>query len=273
MTPQRVLLTGGTGFVGAQILKALKNRDAYVRLVSRNTNNTELADDICVTDDLFSENTSWWSECLQDIDIIIHSAWYVEPGKYLFSDENAYCLQGSLELIEAFMESEAQHFVGIGTCFEYDTDAGHLSVDTPLKPITPYATAKVELFKALSEATQNTKKTCAWCRLFYLFGEKEHPKRLVPYLHQKLQNGLPIDLTSGQQVRDFMDVQEAGRDITLAALSHKQGPINICSGKAITVRELSEKIADEYGRRDLLNFGARDDNLVDPPVIVGVPNL
>jgi dTDP-6-deoxy-L-talose 4-dehydrogenase (NAD+) len=38
----------------------------------------------------------------------------------------------------------------------------------------------------------------------------------------------------------------------------------------VTVRELAERIADEYGRRDLLRFGARPDNLVDPPCVVGV---
>ena len=39
-------------------------------------------------------------------------------------------------------------------------------------------------------------------------------------------------------------------------------------GAGITVRALAEQIADEYGRRDLLRFGARPDNLVDPPVLV-----
>ena len=38
----------------------------------------------------------------------------------------------------------------------------------------------------------------------------------------------------------------------------------------MTVRALAERIADEYGRRDLLRFGARADNLTDPPVVVGL---
>ena len=40
----------------------------------------------------------------------------------------------------------------------------------------------------------------------------------------------------------------------------------------ITVRQLAEQIADEYGRRDLLRFGAREDNQVDPPCVVGIPS-
>lgn len=58
--------------------------------------------------------------------------------------------------------------------------------------------------------------------------------------------------------------------IVEAALSDEQGPVNICSGMPITIRQLAEQIADEYGRRDLLKFGARPDNLVDPPCVVGV---
>jgi dTDP-6-deoxy-L-talose 4-dehydrogenase (NAD+) len=53
--------------------------------------------------------------------------------------------------------------------------------------------------------------------------------------------------------------------------SERTGPVNICSGHGISVRALAESIADEYGRRDLLRFGARPDNLIDPPCVVGVP--
>jgi nucleoside-diphosphate-sugar epimerase len=46
--------------------------------------------------------------------------------------------------------------------------------------------------------------------------------------------------------------------------------VNICSGEAVTVRQLAERIADEYGRRDLLRFGAKPENSFDPPRVVGV---
>ena len=80
----------------------------------------------------------------------------------------------------------------------------------------------------------------------------------------------PAELSSGSQIRDYLDVREAGRMIVEHALGAGQGPVNICSGTPVTVRELAERIADEYGRRDLLRFGARPDNLVDPPCVVGV---
>jgi dTDP-6-deoxy-L-talose 4-dehydrogenase (NAD+) len=138
-----------------------------------------------------------------------------------------------------------------------------------LKPLTPYAGTKAAAFMALSQLLPQQNVDFAWCRLFYLYGEGEDERRLVPYLRTKLALGEPAQLTSGEQVRDYLDVREAGKMIVDIAQSNDQGPINICSGIPTTIRQLAEKIADEYGRRDLLKFGTRPDNLIDPPCIIG----
>jgi dTDP-6-deoxy-L-talose 4-dehydrogenase (NAD+) len=106
--------------------------------------------------------------------------------------------------------------------------------------------------------------------VFYLSGEGEDSRRLVPYLRAKLAAGEPAELTSGNQVRDHLDVREVAQLIVNHALGDETGPINICSGVPVTVRQLAERIADEYGRRDLLKFGARPDNPLDPPYVVGI---
>jgi dTDP-6-deoxy-L-talose 4-dehydrogenase (NAD+) len=138
--------------------------------------------------------------------------------------------------------------------------------------LTPYAGAKAALFMALAQWLPSASVEFAWCRLFYLYGAGEDKRRLVPYLRSKLHNGETAELTSGKQIRDFLDVADAGNVIAEVALGNQAGPINVCSGVPITVRQLAEKIADEYGRRDLLKFGMRKDNLVDPPCVVGLPN-
>jgi dTDP-6-deoxy-L-talose 4-dehydrogenase (NAD+) len=138
--------------------------------------------------------------------------------------------------------------------------------------LTPYASAKAAIYFALSQCLPTQSIEFVWCRLFYLFGEGEDARRLVPYLRAKLAAGAPAELTSGNQIRDFIDVAEAGRLIVSAALATTVGPINICTGIPITVRQMAEIIADEYGRRDLLKFGVRSDNLIDPPCVVGIRN-
>jgi dTDP-6-deoxy-L-talose 4-dehydrogenase (NAD+) len=274
-TKSPLLLTGATGFVGRQVLRALTEQGCAVRVVAREGTQARLApsaalERIIPTPDLWAEDAAWWAGACRGVDTAIHVAWYAEPGAYLQSPVNAACLAGTLRLAQGAIAAGVRRFVGIGTCFEYDLDAGHLSVDTPLRPSTPYARAKVDAFRALARMLPPAGIAFAWCRLFYLHGEGEDARRLVPYLRARLAAGEPAELSSGTQVRDYLDVAEAGRQIAQVALGNGQGPVNICSATPVTVRELAERIADEYGRRDLLRFGARPDNPVDPPVVIGV---
>jgi dTDP-6-deoxy-L-talose 4-dehydrogenase (NAD+) len=226
---------------------------------------------VITTNDLFAETSDWWKQACMGIDTVIHVAWYAETGQYLQSEKNLDCLSGTLQLARGAVQAGVRRFVGAGTCFEYDLTTGDLSLDTPLRPLTPYAGAKAAAYMALSQWLPAESVEFVWCRLFYLYGEGEDERRLVPYIRSKLSAGETAELTSGTQIRDFLNVQVAAQTIVNAALSHHQGAMNICSGIPVSVRALAEQIADEYGRRDLLKFGTRPDNLVDPPRVVGVP--
>ncbi len=272
---RHILLTGATGFVGRHVLKSLLVRDVNLSLISLEGEEKKIPSSSKIkvvhsTADLFSESPDWWREKCIGIDTVIHLAWYVKPGKYLVSNKNLDCLMGTLTMAKACVHSDVKKFVGVGTCFEYDVSNGYLSVNTPLLPTTPYAAAKTSVYLMLSQYFKTVGVDFAWCRLFYLYGEGEDERRFVPYLHTRLKAGEPAELTEGKQRRDFMDVEDAGRDIVKAALGREKGPLNICSGNGITIRELAIQIADEYGRRDLLRFGARPENLVDPPCVVGI---
>ncbi|MEA3642798.1 MAG: NAD(P)-dependent oxidoreductase [Lamprobacter sp.] len=273
-----IALTGATGFVGRQILRALVERDQPVRIIKRSSADSPGAPaargglEMATTADLFAETDAGLDEITAGLNTLIHAAWYAEPGQYLNSERNLDCLYGTLRLAQAFQRAGGRRFIGIGTCFEYDVQAHVLGTETPLRPGTLYAAAKASTFHLLSQLLPAAGIEFAWCRLFYLYGEGEDPRRLVPHLHARLSAGEPAELTSGRQIRDFLDVREAGERIADVALSERQGPLNICSGVPITVRQLAEQIADEYDRRDLLHFGVRPDNHFDPPCVLGIPN-
>jgi dTDP-6-deoxy-L-talose 4-dehydrogenase (NAD+) len=270
----KIAVTGASGFVGRQIVRALIQRGHVPRLIVRSQSNVAEIDspapEIVRIADLFSESTGNLIRYLKGIDTLIHAAWYAVPGEYLDSRKNLDCLAGTWRLAEAFHASGGRRFIGIGTCAEYDTRSGVLSTDTPLKPVTLYASCKASAFQILSALLPENGIEFAWCRLFYLYGEGEDPRRLVPYLRNQLTKGEPAELTSGNQIRDFIDVKTAGGVIAETALSSCQGPVNVCSGIPVTVRQFAERVADEYGRRHLLRFGARPENRFDPPCVVGV---
>lgn len=257
-------------------MSALARRGAAIRAVIR----TGTADrlpflprlEIVETEDLFARDRKWWATQCGGIEYFAHLAWIATPGVYLTAPENIDCLSGTLAMAQGAADAGIDKFVGIGTCFEYDVDARVLDIDTPLRPNTPYAGAKAAAFQSLSQWLPQQGVRFAWARLFYLYGEGEHPRRLVPYLHERLAAGERADLTSGEQIRDFLDVKAGAKMLIDALFDNTEGAFNICSGRPTTVRQLAEAIAAKYGRPELLNFGARPDNLIDPPCVVGVPH-
>jgi dTDP-6-deoxy-L-talose 4-dehydrogenase (NAD+) len=275
---RKILLTGASGFVGRQITRALLAAGHRPVLVLRpgamaRTGLDADAVDVVETADIFGESADWWAPHVADVDTVIHAAWYVEPGKYLDSTENIRCVQGSLALAEAAAKAGVRHVIGVGTCFEYRLPNDHITVAAEVGPVTLYAAAKLALYHMLEKRLAGSATALTWARLFYLHGEGEHPARLYPMLHRKLAAGEPMSLSSGDKLRDFLDVAEAGRLIARLADTGQTGPVNVCSGKAVTIRAIAEEIADLHGRRDLLTFGTATVHPRDPMAVVGVPNV
>lgn len=273
-----ILVTGGSGFVGSQIVNSLRARGYVIRRVARSatfksSSPNSGGDEVVVVDDLFRSPPDELNRICDGVDTIIHAAWFVEPGSYLKAVQNLDCLKGTISLAEAAVRSGVRRFVGIGTCFEYDDTPGLLSTATPLIPRTLYGCSKAATFMTLSGFLPQQGVEFLWCRLFYLYGAGEKPNRLFPYLHRQLSAGLEVNLTSGDQIRDFLDVEVAANEIVDSAASDMQGAVNICSGIPISVRHFAERIADQYGMRSMLRFGTRPDNLQDPPLLVGVKSI
>jgi len=269
----RVLLTGGTGFVGRQILKRLLARGCHVRMAVRTPVSVRDEVEQVVVGDLFEAESSKLEDLCADTDVVCHAAWYTVPGKYLTADENIGCLSGSLRLGQAAIRAGVPRFVGVGTCFEYDLRDGFLRTDTRLAPATLYGACKASTYMALSELMEREERSFAWCRLFYLHGEGEDARRLVPYIRSRLAAGEHAELTSGRQIRDYLDVEDAGRMIADATLEPAEGALNICSGRPVAVADMAMRIADEFGRRDLIVLGARQDSPSDPPCVFGEPSV
>ena len=269
---KKILITGGLGFVGRQIVRSLSKRKVEITLVVRSGKENTLEKIACVkkvisSQDIFVENRSWWAEACKGIDTVIHAAWHVKPREYLESEQNIQCLIGSLELARGAASAKVARFIGIGTCLEYEVSEFGVSIRTPLKPSNTYASTKASLFTTCSAYFPSRSVEFVWCRLFNLYGEGENERRLMPYIRKKILNGEVAELTEGKQIRDYMEVSQAGAKIAEIALGRRVGPFNICSGSSTTIRDFAEKIADEYGRRDLLSFTKKDERLEGPPYI------
>jgi dTDP-6-deoxy-L-talose 4-dehydrogenase (NAD+) len=272
----KVLVTGGTGFVGRKLVGRLDSLDVELVLPVREQSRQGLpvlraGHEVLHTEDLFAETPARLLEMCSGVDVVVHGAWSLEPGQYLESPNNFDCLEGTVRLGEAAALAGVSRFVGIGTCFEYEMDTRPIETGSRLLPLNSYAATKALSFLLLRDIFSQTATEFAWCRLFYLLGEGEDPMRLGEFVRSRLAAGKSCSLSHGNQVRDYMDVADAAESIAKVATGRQVGEINICSGVGRSVRQIVESIADEFERRDLLLFGDREESGFDPPYLVGVP--
>ena len=271
----RALVTGAAGFIGAHVVAhALSERDAsgdghaVYALVRQGTDLKRLQALApaarLVQGDLLDPAT--FDEQLQAIrpELVVHCGWYVTPGQYLTSEANFDFVAASVRLARRLAELGCRRFVGLGTCFEYDTSVGYLAEDSPTRPASPYAASKLALQLMLAQVGALTGLEVAWARIFYQYGPFEQPQRLVPAIIQALLSGQQARSTGGEQTRDFLHIADVASAIWAVAQSSLVGPVNVGSGRPVAVREIVTTIGAVLGRSDLLALGAIPYSPSDP---------
>jgi nucleoside-diphosphate-sugar epimerase len=261
----RVLVTGASGFIGRQVLLPLVERGFEVHAVTNTRTGT--ANVAWYAADLLSANAR--SDLLEAVEPshLVHSAWYLEPGRYLASPANLDWVIASLDLVRSFQRRGGKRVVTLGSCFEYAFTTPCLHESSPLGPTSVYGSSKVALGTAIAALAEATGLSSAWARPFYLYGPHEDPRRLIADIASSLVAGREVATSEGLQRRDYMYVVDAGRAVAALLGSDVQGPVNIATGDAPPVRELVGLVAEAAGRRDLVRFGARPSNPADPAEI------
>jgi nucleoside-diphosphate-sugar epimerase len=139
---------------------------------------------------------------------------------------------------------------------------------TPLRPRTVYGRCKNELREWAEHYARGTGVSFAWARLFFLYGPREHPDRLVPSVARSLLRGHPVACSDGTQRRDYLHVDDAADALVGLLQSDLVGPVNVGAGWAVPVREVIDVVARECGRPELVRLGARPAPPDDPPLLV-----
>jgi nucleoside-diphosphate-sugar epimerase len=269
----RILLTGGTGFIGSHVARTLVRDGHEVYLLLRpKTNPTRIRDVLpkvyTVSGDVLDAQALAFEIQRLQPECCIHLAWYVEAGKYLAAPQNLDFLVASIELAKALAAAGCRRLVAAGTCFEYNTDLGTLRESSATRPRHLYSACKLALYTALEAYSHNTGMEFVWLRFFYQYGPFEDPRRLVPHLVNSLLRGEVAKLTPGEQVRDFLYIEDLADAVSRVVGSKLTGAVNIGSGQPITVREIAQAIGRRLDKPDLIALGAQPYVPQDPMRIV-----
>jgi dTDP-6-deoxy-L-talose 4-dehydrogenase (NAD+) len=143
-----------------------------------------------------------------------------------------------------------------GTCLEYGIREGELWEGMEASPDTAYGISKDRLRRWLEQRREQSAFGLTWGRIFYVYGEGQSERALLPQLAAAAKGTGVLDMSGGEQVRDFVPVTEVADALvrlTLGGGDH--GVVNICSGRPKTVREQVEEWMEENGWELKLNLG------------------
>jgi len=251
-TDKKILVTGATGFVGANIARYFSGRGADVAILTRRDSDKWRINDILkevsvYPADLLDERAVRKAVAHIKPAIILHTAAHggyqrQKDAKRIF-DVN---FTGTVNLLTACKETGFELFVHTGSSSEYGLKTRPIKEDDTLEPVTDYGVSKAASTLYCRSHAAKERLPIAILRLFSPYGYFDDISRLIPYLIKECLASRDIHLSSPSAVRDFIFIEDV-LDAYAKVIENKKiaaGHIfNIGSGKQNSVECIAVKVA------------------------------
>lgn len=246
----KLFVTGATGFLGSHFLNLLAEQSAIEILALRRNVDSKprvqlVQDPFWLTKQIDQVNQG----DLEGVDVIVHFAAHSMYTPYDTLDNCLYWnLTAPLQLFNEGVRAGVNKFVVAGSCFEYGLSGEEfdfIPVDAPLKPTLTYAASKAASSIAFYQFALQYQVKLSYHRIFHIYGEGEASSRLWPSLKKAALAGEDFSMTMGEQIRDFIAVEEVAKYFVKACLNEELGNkhpefFNVGSGKPQSILEFSE---------------------------------
>lgn len=254
----RILVTGGTGFLGSAFVRTAQRAGHELAVLTRGGSVASVEAKILAG----SVAEPPWSDIKQFApEACVHAAWIATPGVYLESPENHDWVRWSVEFLTRLSSLSVRHLTVLGTCIEYQI-TGHKLVEdgATLTPTSTYARCKCELHNLLLRKTASRSPALAWARVFYPYGEGEHPDRLASSLIVKLLRGEPVSLKTPHSTKDYIHADDLATALLAVVERQFVGTINIGTGDGVTIQTIARNLGSLLGRPELIQGSENSPN-------------
>jgi UDP-glucose 4-epimerase len=245
----RVLVTGGSGFIGRHVVAALRAEGHEVSVVDR-VAWTE-AGVRAVTGEL--EDPGVRSEAVAaGTDAVVHLAAETSVLGSVERPELVHRVNVDVTaaLLELCRQRDVPTFAMASTNAVVGDVSGTMSEEVPLAPLTPYGATKAAAEMLLSGYAGAYGLRTPVLRLTNVYGPgMRHKDSLIPRLMRAAADGSSVQVYGdGLQRRDLVHVTDVARAFALAVVDWPSGPVIIGNGTSHTVLELVEAAREATGR-------------------------
>lgn len=259
----KLLVTGGTGFIGSHFLKAaiVAGHDVMALRRPGSVPRIALAGEVRW---LEQEWSALRSVDLEGREVLVHfSSRGVSPAKTTYASAFEHNVIDQLRLLSLCREAGVSRAVLCGSCVEYGLEAerhAFIPPTAPLSPVGPYAASKAAGCISALSFCRDARMECAYLRVFNAFGEGQNPDAFWPSLRRAALSGGDYPMTAGEQVRDFVPVADVASRFLEFAIRRPLMPggpevHNVGSGKSETLLGFARHWWNEWGGTGALLAG------------------
>lgn len=267
---ERILVTGGAGFIGSHIVdKLIEDFDVTVidnlnTASPANINNHQKKNFHFIEGDIRDINLV--RKTLKDIDVIFHEA--ALASVTLSIDDplltNEINVTGTLNLLKASSDLGVKRFIHASSAAVYgDTEIPRKKEDMPTNPRSPYGISKLAAENYVRIFQRLYGLETVSLRYFNVYGPRQrfdincaYGGVITIFLNRLLKNMSPIIFGDGEQTRDFIFVDDVIEANMLALNSRNAcGDVfNIGTGIGVSVNQIAELLKELLGKKGLKNI-------------------
>lgn len=265
---ERILIAGGSGFIGSVMVKLLISHGLRPMVADRNVSEdaTDGAFDIAridLTDGKAVKNLVY--DYLPELVINLAGATFRDDptGEYC----NELIFKAAAMLIELASQAGAKKAITMGSAGEYGDNQTPFREDMQQRPVSHYARSKAKATKFALEFAASTGFDVTVLRAFTAYGPGQPSNMFLSQLVRHALLNERFNMSDGTQRRDLVFVKDVADAICAASISERAAGrvINVGTGRAIALREVAEYVWRTCGAdADKLCIGAREKSGDDP---------
>jgi len=236
----KVLVAGGAGFIGSQLVSELKAQGYATKSISRtHLNSDNVFGDIGDPSSYLDFLEEWRPE------FVIQAAWVTEHSTYRKSPANRVYEENSVRFAKNCFRAGVKHFFGLGSSAEY----GHPSTPcaagkTLTVPVDLYGECKVNTATRISDLALEYQNKFTWGRIFQPFGLNQDPQRFVPTAIRNLRRSNILSLENPDAVLDWVTTRDIASALIYALRNEVLGPMDIGTGTGTSVLDFVRNVAN-----------------------------